>query len=428
MAEANIKNDIESAGKQGLEYSEKISKQIFTLLSNFFQGPFKKWKINHSANFDGIRADGPTDELEKIDNLSYEELIEMVVYARENNIPVNVVEFKDGNNSPNNAVGKNRSVSRTLRIAKTQEEINEVKQKILKNQNKPRKLNRLNKELTKLETLKKQQIKDNEGDIYSIYFNKSRASRFVEPLNKIYANRMGVAEDFIKNNPEFSKVKEMINQDGFDLNNEQIKEVYGDFMNVSSTDISNFKENYYIHTMKIDDWKMFSRKLKSSGLEYGVNFQNSREGNNGSNGFVDVFIADKDYTTYSSIVGSEKINNIQHIKSSVDVAQNNQVAIEMNKSEISKFQEAFQGYNYTIIENKSSDKVNVLVDKDTVKDVYEFQKKRNPAQEDIDRIKKERAAKERQSKSKTATKEDSQKGVESEPVNDKSDPNIDEDK
>ena len=271
MADVQVKGDIEQIGRNLQDSAERIG---LPALIKLFKKLFSTVYRQHIEGLQAVKKDGPTAELESMTNLSYDEVIATLKKCQEDGIPISVTEFKKGNEEIDIDFGKRKSLSKMEGMTKVQRDLERYTKFQKTNPNILKKYVQ-----NKIDTLKKEKenlTNQHEGYRYTIIFNKSRMGYMAERLVDIKNARVGVMEDISKENPKVKEVMELVKDKGLDLNNEQIKDFFGEFMTEGTVDVSEFKENYFIHTVNIDDYNAMYKDLKNSGIDYAVKFSEVR--------------------------------------------------------------------------------------------------------------------------------------------------------
>lgn len=233
MADVQVKGDIEQIGRNLQDSAERIG---LPALIKLFKKLFSTVYRQHIEGLQAVKKDGPTAELESMTNLSYDEVIATLKKCQEDGIPISVTEFKKGNEEIDIDFGKRKSLSKMEGMTKVQRDLERYTKFQKTNPNILKKYVQ-----NKIDTLKKEKenlTNQHEGYRYTIIFNKSRMGYMAERLVDIKNARVGVMEDISKENPKVKEVMELVKDKGLDLNNEQIKDFFGEFMTEGTVDVS----------------------------------------------------------------------------------------------------------------------------------------------------------------------------------------------
>ena len=183
---------------------------------------------------EGIRAvqkDGPTKELEKLTNLSYDETIRVMEKCQRDGIRVVASERKlDLDNSE---FGKKKSMYQQKKITKYARRIKHMSN-FKSNHPTIAKYIGLNKLMKLAEYKQNEQVKKHKEKHFNIYFNKSKAAYMGDRIADILEYRMGVS-------------KELFDKDVKDA----IEEIREKGMNLNSQQLRNFSEKFKLHEIGV---------------------------------------------------------------------------------------------------------------------------------------------------------------------------------
>ena len=333
-------------------------------------------------------------------NLSYDEVIATLKKCQEDGIPISVTEFKKGNEEIDIDFGKRKSLSKMEGMTKVQRDLERYTKFQKTNPNILKKYVQ-----NKIDTLKKEKenlTNQHEGYRYTIIFNKSRMGYMAERLVDIKNARVGVMEDISKENPKVKEVMELVKDKGLDLNNEQIKDFFGEFMTEGTVDVSEFKENYFIHTVNIDDYNAMYKDLKNSGIDYAVKFSEVRNPikvDSEVEKKVNIWIKSEEIEDYKNLnflkqgiiqsVGKKKNTNVSEQQFKEKKIDEKMTEVIVPKEELYKVIEKFKGKDYIIVNNEDNN-LTLSINENDLNSVYNYEKKRDVAQEKIDELKKDK--------------------------------------
>ena len=397
MADVQVKGDIEQIGRNLQDSAERIG---LPALIKLFKKLFSTVYRQHIEGLQAVKKDGPTAELESMTNLSYDEVIATLKKCQEDGIPISVTEFKKGNEEIDIYFCKRKSLSKMEGMTKVQRDL-EIYIKFQKTNP-----NILKKYVqNKIDTLKKEKenlTNQHEGYRYTIIFNKSRMGYMAERLVDIKNARVGVMEDISKENPKVKEVMELVKDKGLDLNNEQIKDFFGKFMTEGTVDVSEFKENYFIHTVNIDDYNAMYKDLKNSGIDYAVKFSEVRNPikvDSEVEKKVNIWIKSEEIEDYKNLnflkqgiiqsVGKKKNTNVSEQQFKEKKIDEKMTEVIVPKEELYKVIEKFKGKDYIIVNNEDNN-LTLSINVNDLNSVYNYEKKRDVAQEKIDELKKDK--------------------------------------
>ncbi len=397
MADVQVKGDIEQIGRNLQDSAERIGlPAIIKLFKKLFSTVYRQ----HIEGLQAVKKDGPTAELESMTNLSYDEVIATLKKCQEDGIPISVTEFKKGNEEIDIDFGKRKSLSKMEGMTKVQRDLERYTKFQKTNPNILKKYVQ-----NKIDTLKKEKenlTNQHEGYRYTIIFNKSRMGYMAERLVDIKNARVGVMEDISKENPKVKEVMELVKDKGLDLNNEQIKDFFGEFMTEGTVDVSEFKENYFIHTVNIDDYNAMYKDLKNSGIDYAVKFSEVRNPikvDSEVEKKVNIWIKSEEIEDYKNLnflkqgiiqsVGKKKNTNVSEQQFKEKKIDEKMTEVIVPKEELYKVIEKFKGKDYIIVNNEDNN-LTLSINENDLNSVYNYEKKRDVAQEKIDELKKDK--------------------------------------
>ena len=397
MADVQVKGDIEQIGRNLQDSAERIG---LPALIKLFKKLFSTVYRQHIEGLQAVKKDGPTAELESMTNLSYDEVIATLKKCQEDGIPISVTEFKKGNEEIDIDFGKRKSLSKMEGMTKVQRDLERYTKLQKTNPNILKKYVQ-----NKIDTLKKEKenlTNQHEGYRYTIIFNKSRMGYMAERLVDIKNARVGVMEDISKENPKVKEVMELVKDKGLDLNNEQIKDFFGEFMTEGTVDVSEFKENYFIHTVNIDDYNAMYKDLKNSGIDYAVKFSEVRNPikvDSEVEKKVNIWIKSEEIEDYKNLnflkqgiiqsVGKKKNTNVSEQQFKEKKIDEKMTEVIVPKEELYKVIEKFKGKDYIIVNNEDNN-LTLSINENDLNSVYNYEKKRDVAQEKIDELKKDK--------------------------------------
>ena len=397
MADVQVKGDIEQIGRNLQDSAERIG---LPALIKLFKKLFSTVYRQHIEGLQAVKKDGPTAELESMTNLSYDEVIATLKKCQEDGIPISVTEFKKGNEEIDIDFGKRKSLSKMEGMTKVQRDLERYTKLQKTNPNILKKYVQ-----NKIDTLKKEKenlTNQHEGYRYTIIFNKSRMGYMAERLVDIKNARVGVMEDISKENPKVKEVMELVKDKGLDLNNEQIKDFFGEFMTEGTVDVSEFIENYFIHTVNIDDYNAMYKDLKNSGIDYAVKFSEVRNPikvDSEVEKKVNIWIKSEEIEDYKNLnflkqgiiqsVGKKKNTNVSEQQFKEKKIDEKMTEVIVPKEELYKVIEKFKGKDYIIVNNEDNN-LTLSINENDLNSVYNYEKKRDVAQEKIDELKKDK--------------------------------------
>lgn len=424
MAEVQVKNDFDTFGRQLQHLFEMLLRFALRFVPPFIKARFSSFYQRHLEGVKAVQKDGSTKETERISNLSYEEVIDTLEKCQKDDIKAFAYEFKkgyavdaDGNKIVNDDLGKQQSISKMEEITKANRKITQYTNRLAKY---PHLLKNYNtRELNKWQNKRDKAIEKHEGYRYNIVFNKSRMGYMGERLAEIKSSRLGITKDeFYTEHPEAKEAVERAIDNGLELNTEELGEWAKEFVNEGDTSISNFKDDYLIHTVSLEEYSKIYKDLDDKSISYGVELNKSND--NKKIDTVNVYVHSKDIDEYRK---SEHLNKgvLQSFGKKDDKTKIYKVSRKEEKetkdfilprTSMQHYIDMFKGKDFTMNLNSKNEKTfTVRMTLDDAKEVLEYEKKRDKVQEKLDQIYHEKEIKEFESKIKELEKtEKSQSG------------------
>ena len=401
MAEVQVKGEIENIGRNVQHSFERIG---LPMMMKLFRKLFSTVYHQHIEGLKAIQRDGPTAELEHITNLSYEEVIDTLTKCQKDNIKAVASEFKKGNDEVEDEFGKEKSLSKMEQITKAQRQIEKYKT-YKKRHPQAAKIRKIDKKISYWENVRQKAIDKHDGYRYNIIFNKSKAGYFANRIVDIKNSRLAIGEKISIDNPEVKHIIDMVKEKGLDLNSNEIRAFAGEFINNGNLDITEFKEDYILHTIDLETFKDIYKSLQNSGIDYGVDTmkiyaasENAQTNPAKEDAKVKIYVKTQDINEYKKLGCLDKgviqsIGKIETAKSENETIENasnsGRREFEFPKSEVYKCIDKFKGKDYTLYV-KDKDTVVLSIDKKDIDEVYETEKKRDVVQETIDEINKDK--------------------------------------
>ena len=349
-------------------------------------------------------------ELEKITNLSYEEMVETMAKCQKDDVAVIASEFKKGYQKDENGnyivddeLGNKKSVSKMKSITKANRKI----QSYTKFQSKyPNILNGFtNRKISKWNEVYDKAINRHEGARYNLIFNKRQVGYMADRIADIKSKRIGITkEEFYNEHPEAKEAVEKAIEKGLDLNTEELGEWAKEFVNEGNTDISNFKDDYLIHTVTMEEYTNIYKDLDNNIIPYGVELNKSIDGKTDT---VRVYIHSEDLEQYQKaghldkgvLQSYGKRDNKTKIYNVTRKEEKETKDIILPRSSMEHYISMFKGKDFVINLNGNNEKNFVArMTLDEAKEVLAYQKKRNPVQEKLDEIRREKELNELENK------------------------------
>lgn len=337
---------------------------------------------------EGIRAvqkDGPTKELEKITNLSYEEVIRVMEKCQKDGVRVVASERKLA--TEDSEFGKKKSLYQQKRLTKYARRIKQMSN-IKADYPRIAKLIHLTALIQKTQEKHKQQIEEHTNKRYNIYFNKSKAAYMGQRLEDIVNYRTGVSKELFSDNENIQSALENVRKHGVSLNSEQLKELSQGFKlhEIGNVEIEDFKKDYCIHDMDFASFLNMKDDLEVADIPYGVHVV-TKDDNEQT---VKIYFENKHLERYTEL-GFSNIGQIyvygtdnKNLQWNIN-SQDELISFTTKVGEEEKHAyETLSGKNY-IMKRQENDCV-WTVFKSDLKELAEKEKKRDVVNEDLERI------------------------------------------
>lgn len=214
-----------------------------------------------------VQSDGPTKELEKITNLSYDETIRVMEKCQKDGVRVVASERRLSSN--NKEFGKDKSLYQQKRITKYARRIKRLSKINTKYPN-ISKLLLVKKQIEINKYKQKEQVEKHKNKHYNIYFNKSRAGYMGDRIADLIEYRTGISQKLFDEDTQ-SAIEE-IKKEGMSLNSQQLKDLYNKFKlhEIGEVEIDEFKKDYCIHEMPFSAFMNIKDDLEASNIPYGM--------------------------------------------------------------------------------------------------------------------------------------------------------------
>lgn len=335
---------------------------------------------------EGIKAvqnDGPTKELEKITNLSYDETIRIMEKCQKDGVRVVASERKL--NSQNTEFGKDKSLYQQKRITKYSRRIKTLTKFKTKHPNISKVL-KIKKQIDNFKNKQKSQIEKHKEKHYNIYFNKSKVGYMGDRIADIIEYRTGISQKLFDKDTQ-SAIEE-IKEKGMELNSQQLKDLYGKFKlhDMGDVEIEDFNKDYCIHEMPFEAFMNIKDDLEASNIPYGMKVTS---GDNNKQ-MANLYFENKHLEQYSDLgftySGQIKVYGVDNNNLEWDInSQDDIISFQTKTGEEEKETYAkLSGKNYIM---KRHDDVCVwTVFKTEIEELAEKEKKRDVVDEELQEI------------------------------------------
>ena len=298
--QATNKNDATQV-YEGAERATRVG------IKDFFKYILKPFSIFSYHYFvEGIKAvqkDGPTKELEKITNLSYDETIRIMEKCQKDGIRVVASERKLS--TENTEFGKKKSLFQQKRITKYARRIKKLSDfkahfpvisKIL----------HIHKLMNKYEQKQAEQVKSHQNKRYNIFFNKSKQGYMGDRIADLIEYRTKISKDLFDDNIQVAI--EEAKEKGESLNAQQLKDLSEKLSlhEMGEVGIEEFKQDYCIHSMPFSAFLSIEDDLEVADIPYGMRVVTNDEDKKVAN----IYFENKHLERYSEL----GFNNVGQIR------------------------------------------------------------------------------------------------------------------
>lgn len=335
---------------------------------------------------EGIRAvqkDGPTKELEKITNLSYEETIKVMEKCQKDGVRVVATERAISNED--SEFGKKKSLYQQKKITKYSRRIKQMSN--LKADH-PRiaKIIQANKIIKKNETKQNLELVKHRNKHYNVYFNKSKRDYMAARIADVIELRTGVSQKLFDENTQ-NAIKGMDKDGKMILNTQQLQELSDKFKlhEMGSVEIEKFKKDYCIHEIPFSTYVSIKDDLEVADIQFGI----KTTLNNKDEQVANIYINNKDLERYCElgfnetgkirVYGSENKNLQWNVNSQDELVTFKTKVGEDEKQTYSKL----SGKNYVM--KRQENECLWTVFKSDLEELVETEKKRDVVGEELEK-------------------------------------------
>ena len=355
-------------------------------IKDFFKYILKPFSIFSYHYFvEGIKAvqkDGPTKELEKITNLSYDETIRIMEKCQKDGIRVVASERKLS--TENTEFGKKKSLFQQKRITRYARRIKKLSDfkahfpvisKIL----------HIHKLMNRYEQKQAEQVKSQQNKRYNIFFNKSKQGYMGDRIADLIEYRTKISKDLFDDNIQVAI--EEAKEKGESLNAQQLKDLSEKLSlhEMGEVGIEEFKQDYCIHSMPFSAFLSIEDDLEVADIPYGMRVVTNDEDKKVAN----IYFENKHLERYSElgfnnvgqirVYGSDNKNMQWNINSQDEIISFKTKLGEQEKETY----ETLSGKNY--IMKRTENECIWTVFKNDIKELAEKEKKRNVVNEDLEK-------------------------------------------
>lgn len=335
---------------------------------------------------EGIKAvqkDGPTKELDKLTNLSYDETIRVMEKCQKDGVRVVAAERKLS--ADDNEFGKKKSMYQQKRITKYSRRIRTLSN-IKANYPKVSKLLYLDAFIKRNEAKQNEKVESHKNKHYNIYFNKSREGYMANRIADIIEYRTGISQKLFDKDTQAAIEK--IKKEGMTLNAVQLKDLHEKFKlhDLGNVEIEEFNKDYCIHEMSFSAFMNIKDDLEISDIPYGLKVISNED----KEEIVDIYFQNKHLERYNELgfndIGQIRVfgNNNKNLQ--WDIKSQDELVSFTTKTgdEEKQTYSSLSGKNY--IMKRQENECLWTVFRSDLKELAEKEKKRNVVNEELENL------------------------------------------
>ena len=335
---------------------------------------------------EGIKAvqkDGPTKELEKLTNLSYDETIKVMEKCQKDGIRVVASERKLS--TEDTEFGKKKSLFQQKRITKYSRRIRTLSNIKTRFPKISEKLH-INKLIDINRAKQEEQVSQHQNKRYNIYFNKSKQGYIGERIAELIEYRTRLSYELFDKDTQ--SAIEKIKTEGMHLNTQQLKDLSDKFHlhEIGNVGVEQFKKDYCIHSLPFSSFLSMEDELEVADIPFGIKIITDDDNKQLAN----IYFENKHLSRYNElgfnsvgqihVYGTENKNMQWNINSQDDIVTFKTKTGDQEKQTFS----VLSGKNY-IMKREENECVWTVFKKD-LKELAEKEKKRNVVNEDLERL------------------------------------------
>lgn len=336
---------------------------------------------------EGIRAvqkDGPTKELEKITNLSYDETIRIMEKCQKDGVRVVASERKL--TTEDSEFGKKKSMFQQKRITRYARRIKKLSN-FKAEYPKIAKLLHLDSLIKMNEEKQNIQVEAHKNKYYNIYFNKSKTAYMGDRLEDLIEYRTGISKKLFDENTQ-AAIEEIRKEGTMSLNSQELLQKANMFKlhDIGEVPVSKFKQDYCIHEIGFSAFLNMQTDLEVADIPYGIKVITNDENQKVANVYFENIHLERYSELGFSSLGQIHVygNNNKNLQWNI----NSQDEIISFKTKIGEQErqtyETLSGKNY--IMKRQDNECIWTVFREDLKDIVEKEKKRDVVNEDLERL------------------------------------------
>lgn len=335
---------------------------------------------------EGIRAvqkDGPTKELEKLTNLSYDETIRIMEKCQKDGVRVVASERKL--TTEDSEFGKKKSMFQQKRITRYSRRIKKLSN-FKAEYPKIAKLMNIDSLIKFNEEKQNEQVESHKNKYYNIYFNKSKIAYMGDRIADLIEYRTGISQNLFS--ADIQSALEEIRSNGININSQELKnfsEVF-ELHDMGEVELRDFKKDFCIHELSFSAFYSMQSDLEVADIPYAVKVISNEENKQIAN----VYFENEHLQRYSElgfsslgqihVYGTDNKNMQWNINSQDEIVS---FKTKVGEEERQTY-ETLSGKNY--IMKRQENECVWTVFKEDLKDLAEREKKRDIVNEDLERL------------------------------------------
>ena len=333
---------------------------------------------------EGIRAvqkDGPTKELEKITNLSYEETIKVMQKCQQDG--VRVVATERALTNQDSEFGKKKSLYQQKKITKYSRRIKQMSN-LKADHPKIAKILNIDNVIKKNKTKQNLELIKHRNKHYNVYFNKSKRDYMAARIADVIELRTGLSKELFNENTQ-NAIKGLESERKMTLNTQQLQELSEKFKlhEMGNVEINNFTRDYCIHEIPFSAYLTIKDDLEIADIQFGIEVTK----NSNDEEVANIYMSNKDLERYCElgfnsygqirVYGNDNKNMQWNINSQDELVTFKTKVGEDEKQTYSKL----SGKNYVM--KRQEDECLWTVFKRDLEEIAELEKKRDVVGEEL---------------------------------------------
>ena len=220
---------------------------------------------------EGIRAvqkDGPTKELEKITNLSYEETIKVMEKCQQDG--VRVVATERTLSKENSEFGKKKSLYQQKKITKYARRMKHLSN-FKSDHPKVAKILQMETFIKRNEAKQKEEQIKHKDRHYNVYFNKSKRDYMAARIADVIELRTGISQKLFDEITQ-KAIENFYKESKTQLNSQQLEDFSKEFKlhEIGNVEPEKFKKDYCIHELPFNAYMSIKDDLEVADIQYGA--------------------------------------------------------------------------------------------------------------------------------------------------------------